>query len=158
VARQRIKLETKPHVIELEGIPDTPTEVIELEFVPEVLGEDYLEAFATYQERLRAAGFAGADPTQIDLAGMDDTRAKVQDATAATRDFLAEFMLPGTRELFETLRLPHWVLVRMMKTLVELYSDRPTGSSNGSPPASSRAGRRSTAPSPSKGSTRRAGR
>lgn len=98
--RKRIKLETSPHAIELEGLPGMP-DVVELLFQPEVLSEDYLQRFADYQDRVEATGL---DPDAEDGAGdprLDgDTRSAVRELEDATRDFLASFMLEPSRELF----------------------------------------------------------
>lgn len=98
--RKRIKLETSPHAIELEGLPGMP-DVVELLFQPEVLSDEYLQRFADYQDRVEATGL---DPDAEDGAGdprLDgDTRSAVAELEDATRDFLAGFMLEPSRELF----------------------------------------------------------
>lgn len=154
MARQRISLETKPHVIELDGLPDRPGEVLELLFKPEVYGDEFLDAYGELQDQLNDAGLT----SERDLEGGGIDKDKVRKGNDAVREFLAGFMLPNSAELFATLRLPDWVLTRMTQTLVELYSNRPTGSSNGSRSASSKGGPRSTGNSRSKAKTRAAGR
>lgn len=98
--RKRIKLETSPHAIELEGLPDMP-DVVELLFQPEVLSDDYLQRFADYQDRIKATGL---DPDGEEGEGdprLDgDTRSAVAELEDATRDFLAAFMLDHSRDLF----------------------------------------------------------
>lgn len=60
----------------------------------------------------------------------------------------------------KSLRLPDRILVELMEWVVELYGggNRPTGSSNGSAPASSKAGTPGRGPSSSRASIRAAGR
>lgn len=151
--RQRISLRTEPHVIELDGLPEHPGEVLELSFKPEVDGDEFLDAYGALQDTIKEAGLTG----KVD--GMDVDPEAIKTARVANREFLATFMLPHTVELFATFRLPDKAMGELTDAVVGFYTPgRPTGSSNGSAPASSKAGRRSTAPSRSKASTRAGGR
>lgn len=82
-----------------------------------------------------------------------------EDAEAAAAD---DFN--GATVVDKSIRLPDRVLVKLMEWVVELYGglegggNRPTGSSKGSAPASSKAGAGGKGPSPSRASIRAAGR
>lgn len=64
-----------------------------LEFKPEVMGDEFLDAFESLQEML---GGLGIDPTN--LAGVDAD--KLKQAVTAVRLFLADLMMPESAERF----------------------------------------------------------
>lgn len=180
VATKTFALNTEPHVAH---VGDTA-----LEFRPEVMGDDFMEAYAGLREAQQANGLdvenlASVDPSQL------------RGVHRSLRTFLAALMLPESAELFlrldvvkaekvlssfdtveaaeaaakkakggarviDGLRLPDRVLVELLEWVVELYGggQRPPTSSGGSAPASPPAGRRGMGVSPSKGSTRARGR
>jgi hypothetical protein len=142
VAKTVIAIRTEPHVAEIGDV--------ELLFQPEVAGDEFLQAF----DEMQQAHSNMAGPGGVDI----DAAKKERDAL---RKFLAFPMLPESRERFATMQLPDRVLVTLMHWLMseEVYgAGRPTGSSDGSAPASSTPGPRSTASGRSKASTRTRGR
>lgn len=142
--RKRFAIRTEPHVAEIG-------DDIELLFQPEVMGDEFMDAYARLQS---AQAKLPADPEQ--LAQVDPE--VIKQAKAAVREFLADLMVPESREHFAELLLPDRVLTELLHWVVELYGDRPTGSSSGSAPASPPGGTSGTGNSRSKGSTRTRGR
>ncbi|MFJ4627198.1 hypothetical protein [Streptomyces sp. NPDC088847] len=86
MARKKITLNTEPHVVE---IGDT-----ELEFLPEVMGDEFVEAFGELKEAQKAASGLDLD----DLSTLDPSL--IRGAARGMRSFLARLMLPETAELF----------------------------------------------------------
>ncbi|MFE2424636.1 hypothetical protein [Streptomyces hokutonensis] len=178
--RKSFALNTEPHVADIAGT--------ELFFQPEVMGDDFLDAYVELRDGQKAKG--------IDLANLAEADpADVRKTTRALRLFLARQMLAESAELFlrldvvkdgealetfddldeaeayaakhqgarvvDALRLPTRVTVELLEWVVELYGgggDRPTGSSSASATASRQAGKRGTGVSPSRVSTRTPGR
>ncbi|MFI9026298.1 hypothetical protein [Streptomyces sp. NPDC053560] len=172
-------LNTEPHVA---TVGET-----QLLFQPEVMGDEFLDAYEALQESQKRLG---VDVNNLAAADPEALRAVVR----ALRLFLARLMLPESAETFarwevrkdgETvsahgtpekaeeaaakvegtvkdvgMRLPDRVLVELLEWAVELYGggQRPTGLSNASAPASPPPGTRGRAVSPSKASTRARGR
>ncbi|MFE0763681.1 hypothetical protein [Streptomyces smyrnaeus] len=178
--RRQFTINDEPHVAE---IGDT-----ELLFKPEVMGDEFLDAYEALQVTQKELGV-----NVNDLAGVEPD--KLRHSVASLRTFLARLMLPesanrflawdvikagkvvesyATEEEAETraaklkdatvrvggMRLPDRVLVQLLEWAVELYGggSRPTTSSTGSAAASPPPGTRGKAPSRSKGSTRAGGR
>ncbi|MCF3960608.1 hypothetical protein [Streptomyces fuscigenes] len=85
--RKTFTLNTSPHVAELgEGL--------ELHFVPEVMGDEFLEGYVQLQEATRGIGGTGPDGT----GGMD-----MEKAVAVIRDlrgFLFKLLMPESQEVF----------------------------------------------------------
>jgi hypothetical protein len=177
--RRSFALNTEPHVAEIGDV--------ELRFEPEVMGDEFMEAYA----RLRAA----QKDRGVDLENLDEADPlALRHTMRAVRQFLAEQMLPESAERFtrldvveggtvlesfqdlndaadfaarhegsqivDALRLPTRVLTELLEWVVELYGggERPTTSSSGSATPSPRVGTRGTGVSPSKASTRTRGR
>lgn len=143
MARKQFQLRTEPHAAVVGDV--------ELLFHPEVMGDEWLDAY----EELQAA--------QKNVDTKDPDPASLRAATQAMRDFLARRMLPESAETFAGMRLPDRILVELVEWVAELYGggsggDRPTGSSGGSVPASPRPGSRGTASSRSRGSNPGRGR
>ncbi|MEV8547283.1 hypothetical protein [Streptomyces sp. NPDC051572] len=86
MARKKIALNTEPHVVE---IGDT-----ELEFLPEVMGDEFVEAFGELKEAQKAASGLDLD----DLSTLDPSL--IRGAARGMRSFPARLMLPETAELF----------------------------------------------------------
>ncbi|WP_019061685.1 hypothetical protein [Streptomyces prunicolor] len=177
--RKTIQLYTEPHVVEVGPY--------ELEFEPEVMGDQFVDAYAELSEAQKAKG--------VDLENLEDADpAALRKTMRAVRVFLARQMLPETSELFlrldvvkggevlesfqdgdeaqafaakhpgavvrDAVRLPTRAVAEILEFTVELYGggNRPTGSSSGSAPRSRPGGRPGTGPSPSRASTRTSGR
>lgn len=159
-----------------------------LEFVPEILGDEFLQGYTQVMDAQKALG------DNPDLTSMDPT--VLREVYGNMRQFLASLMTPESAERFlrfevikggktvahfrsraeaearagelggsssvedKSWRLPDRVLVELMEWTTELYGggDRPTGPSSGSSRASRRAGTPSKGSSRSKGSTSTAGR
>lgn len=142
MATRTFQLRTEPHVAEIG-------DDIKLLFQPEVVSDEFLDKFEVLQVAKR------------DLGNLEDLDAdQLRTALVATREFLAGLMLPESAREFVGMRLPDRVLVELLEWVLELYGggNRPTGSSNGSAPASPPAGKSSTGNSRSRGSTRVRGR
>ncbi|WTW95385.1 hypothetical protein OG216_19275 [Streptomycetaceae bacterium NBC_01309] len=180
MARKTFTLNTQPHVAE---IGET-----ELLFQPEVMGDEFLDAYSGLQDTTKTLGVDLSDLANVDV---DQLRA----VTTALRTFLARLMLPESAERFacwtvqvggkvvgtysssqdaaeaaasrknakvadRSMRLPDRVLVELLEWAVELYGggSRPTSSSSGSVPQSRMPGTSGRAASPSRGSTSTRGR
>jgi hypothetical protein len=86
VARTKIQLNTEPHVVE---IGDT-----ELKFQPEVMGDEFIDAYSELRDAQKAASGVDLD----DLSTLDP--AMIRGAARAMRAFLAKMMLPESAEFF----------------------------------------------------------
>lgn len=177
--RKAFALNQEPHVAEIGDQ--------ELEFQPEVMGDEFLDAYAEMRDRQKAE--SGVDVEDLKGGDAEDLR-KV---TGGLRIFLSRLMLPDSAKLItqvdvrkdgnvlETFytweegrayadehggtprwafRVPDRILVQLLDWTVELYSGgrRPPTSSGASAAPSRKAGTRSTGASRSKGSTRTSGR
>jgi hypothetical protein len=178
--RKSFALNTQPHVAEIGDI--------ELEFQPEVMGDEFMDAYAEMRDAQQSKG--------VDLDNLSEADPSVVRGTVrALRVFLARQMLPESaarflrlnvvapdgeviasygdlaeaeaaaadapgRRVVDDLRFPTRVIVELLEWVVELYGggDRPTTSSSASATASRPAGTRGTGASPSKASTRTRGR
>lgn len=144
--RRKFALNTEPHVAEIG-------DDIVLKFKPEVQGTDFLDAYEDIKEvtdRFNAAQKAGeAEP---DSAALRETLTK-------TRQFVASFLVPESRDDFDQANLPDRLVTELMEFVMELYSgERPTGRSPASARSSPKRGTSGTASSRSKASTRKTGR
>lgn len=180
MATKKFALNTQPHEAEIGDVL--------LSFLPEVMGDEFLDAYGRLQETTRLLNVDLSDAANVDLS-------KVREATVALRLFLASLMVPESAEVFVRwkvkvggevvasfgdpeeareeaehrenaevvdvgMRLPDRVLMELMDWVVELYGggQRPPTSSNGSAPASQRPGPSGRATLPSKASTSTRGR
>ncbi|MGW6391229.1 hypothetical protein ACWFR1_12170 [Streptomyces sp. NPDC055103] len=178
--KKQFALNTSPHEAEIGDVT--------LEFLPEVMGDEFLDTYASLQDTTKRLSIDLSDMTNVDLA-------QVRDTTQALRVFLAKLMLPESAEKFarwevkvgakvvsshfdpdeareaaETkknakvvdagMRLPDRVLVELLEWVVELYGggQRPPTSSSASAPASSSPGPSGRAGSRSRGSMSTRGR
>jgi hypothetical protein len=177
--RKSFALHTEPHIADIGGT--------ELLMQPEVMGDEFMDAYAELRDAQKAKG--------VDLDNLADADPKDVRCTArALRLFLARQMLEESADLFlrlnvvkdgetlevfhdldqaeefaaqhdgarvsDELRLPTRVVVELLEWVVELYGGgtRPTTSSSASSTPSRQAGRRGTGVSPSRASTRTPGR
>lgn len=144
--RKSFALATEPHVAEI------PSLSLELHFLAEVMGDEYLDAYAEMRDRQKAESGVDVD----DLEGADVE--KVKAASSGLRVFLSRLMLPESAELITrvdvvrggkvvnsfqswdeakehaakvkgggarpvwALRLPDRVLVELLEWTVELYT------------------------------------
>ncbi|MFF5668789.1 hypothetical protein ACFY8S_01410 [Streptomyces hygroscopicus] len=142
MATRNFALNTEPHVAQVGDIA--------LEFQPEVMGDDFMDAYAELREAQRGIG---VDPD--DLSGADP--GQLRQVSRALRSFLAHLMLPESAELItrldvvkggetlgsftdieeaeayaaavegggarvrDALRLPDRVLVELLEWVIELY-------------------------------------
>lgn len=145
--RKTFALNTEPHVAEIGDV--------ELQFRPEVMGDDFLDAYEAMQERNKLAGVDLNDPS-----GM--TADQLRETTAAARTFLSDLMMPESAQAFAEMPLPDRIVVALLEWTMEVYGgnggQRPPTSSSGSSKASPPRGTRGTGNSRSMGSTRAAGR
>ncbi|MCM1964830.1 hypothetical protein [Streptomyces sp. G1] len=138
MARKSFALNTEPHVADVGGT--------ELQFLPEVESDQFLDAYETLQTAYREARI---DPDDLSTISADRLRL----ITGTLRGFLAAFMLPPSAETFAGMKLPDRILIDLMEWVMEVYGRRPSGSSNGSATPSGSPGSRGTARSRSKAST-----
>ncbi|CAL9613654.1 hypothetical protein SUDANB1_05680 [Streptomyces sp. enrichment culture] len=154
MSRKSFALNTEPHEAAIGDIV--------LKFIPEVYGDEFLDAYIQLRDAQKSVGGGGenADPAEL------------RQAMASLRAFLADLMTEESRVLFtrvdvvkggevletfqswdeaetyaegvvggasvvQHLRLPARVLTELMEWVAELYgggtSNRPTGRSSGSP-------------------------
>lgn len=154
MSKQQIQLNQSPHELEIVGHRELGTVV--LQFEPELYGDAMRNAYAEYQKKLEAEGL-GAEQDDNQAVDLD----KIGVGIALLREFLTEFMLDHSKELFSTLELPDRVLLSMSQAVTGFYSgERPTGTSNDSTPTSATqsGGSRSTGTSQRKGATRKPSR
>lgn len=85
MARTKIALNTEPHVVE---VGDT-----ELLFQPEVMGDEFLDAYGELREAQQAMGVDVENLSNLDTAA-------IRTAARAMRIFLAKLMLPESAEFF----------------------------------------------------------
>lgn len=177
--RKSFAINTEPHVADIGGN--------EFEFEAEIMGDEFMDAYAELREQQQAMG--------LDLANLADADpSALRHAMRAVRLFIARQMLPESAELFTRLdvvvsgktiesfndlteaeqfaeqhsgarvvdafRLPSRVLVELLEWVVELFGggSRPTTSSSASATASRKAGTPGSDNSPSRASTRTRGR
>lgn len=136
-----IEVRSEPHVAQVGDV--------ELKFLPEVVGDGFLQAFDRMQETHKSI-----------QPGTPEGEAALRERRAL-REFLAYPMLPESREVFDTLELPDHALLALYQWLLseEVYgAGRPPMSPSGSVPPSSTPGTPSTASGRSKASTRTRGR
>lgn len=137
MAKKQFTLNKEPHEAQ---IGDDVT----LLFAPEVDGDDFLDHYTELQDGLKELHVDLSDLANADVE-------KVRATKGVLRTFMSKLMLPESRAEFEGLKLPDRVLIELLEWAVELYGGgRPSGSSNGSAPASSSPGTRGRAPSRSR--------
>ncbi|MGC4947697.1 hypothetical protein ACLQ2N_16065 [Streptomyces sp. DT224] len=86
MARKSITLNTEPHVVEIGDI--------ELLFEPEVMGDEFVEAFSDFREAVLTAN-------GVDLDDMETlTPENLRTVASGMRTFLARLMLPDSAALF----------------------------------------------------------
>lgn len=145
MAKKTFTLNTEPHIAEIGDV--------QLAFQPEVMGDEFLDAYEALREAQSALGV-----DMDDLSAVESSQ--LRQVSAALKTFLARLMLPGSAEMFTEMRLPDRVLIELMEWSVELYGsggNRPTGRSSGSAQASPRTGTPGRAPSRSKALTSTSG-
>ncbi|MGY5034356.1 hypothetical protein ACWC9U_26565 [Streptomyces sp. 900116325] len=148
---------------------------IELYFEPEVMGDDFMDAYQSLIDAQKSSGVS-----LDDLAGVDP--GQLRNVSRALRDFLARLMLPESAEVFtrldvvvdgtpvksftdtaeaeayaaelagarivDGLRLPDRVLVELLEWVVELF-----GGGNGRRPPTSSGGSAATSLPPGRRGT-----
>lgn len=181
MATKSFSLNTDPHIAEIG-------DAIELLFLPEVMGDEYLDHYGALTERYQSLGIDLKNPT-----GMDAKTLRA--ASAGVRDFLVELMVPESAKefsqwdvvdgkgkvvasflrnseatakaekakdhavVFAGMRLPDRVIIELLEWSMTLYgAGRPPTSSIDSASSPPPRGTRGTASSRSKGSTRTRGR
>ncbi|XVV34942.1 hypothetical protein ACQPXT_13235 [Streptomyces sp. CA-100214] len=87
MARTKIALNTEPHVVEIGD--DT-----ELKFQPEIMGDEFIDAYSELREAQKSASGVDLD----DLSNLDPSM--IRGAARAMRAFLAKLMLPESAEFF----------------------------------------------------------
>lgn len=178
MAKKQFSLNSEPHEAEVGDVT--------LRFVPEIMGDEYLDTYERLQEKLAEVNLDSENLQAGDISAVRQTN-------AAVRVFLASLMLPesaaefarwdvvegdtvvsshrspeeaqeasrqGTRVVDASMRLPDRVVVELMEWVIELYSGgrRPPTSSTGSAAASPRPGTPGKAASRSRGSMSTRGR
>lgn len=95
-------------------------------FQPEVVGARFAQAYAGLREVQKQVTAAG-DDVDPDLLTAVNTE---------MRAFLANFMLPDSVKVFDTLELPDRVLVQLLQWVAELYGGGSGNADGGSSSAS----------------------
>ncbi|MFD4855158.1 hypothetical protein [Streptomyces atratus] len=140
MAKVSFALNTEPHVAEIG-------DDLVLEFRPEIMGDEFLDAYETIREAAAVTD------------DQDTSTAAVREANRAVRAFLSRMMLPESAERFAEVQLPTRIIGALLEWTMEIYGGgRPSGSSSGSATASPPRGTRGTGSSRSKASTSTRGR
>ncbi|MFD3848195.1 hypothetical protein ACFWVB_20180 [Streptomyces microflavus] len=176
--KKSITLSTEPHEAEIGPY--------RLFFQPEMYGDEFLDAYSQLQEVQRALSGGDVESMSTDQLRMLYSQMRRFLSRLMTEESAAEFLrfvvrdadgtvlsvhteredaeteaarLEGAGVADESIRLPDRVLVELLEWVVEVYGggNRPTGSSSGSAPASSRGGPAGKGRSPSRASTRAVG-
>lgn len=85
MASKTFALNTEPHVATVAGV--------DLLFQPEVMGDEFLDAFESLQSAYKSASVDPDDLTQL-------TGDRLREITGSVRKFLAEMMLPESAHVF----------------------------------------------------------
>jgi hypothetical protein len=127
MARKSFTINTEPHVATVGDL--------ELEFKPEVIGGEFLEAYGELREAQSV--LSEGKPGELSAE-------QARDVHKAMREFLAGFMLPHSAEAFSAVSLPDRILVQLLEWISEVYGGgstaRPTGRSSGSAARPKRSG------------------
>lgn len=90
---------------------------------PEVIGSEFAQAYAeirTVQAKVKAAQGNKASGTKHAKAdGLDAD--VLTELSSAMRGFVRRFMLPDSQTVFDGMRVPDRVLVKLMEYVAELY-------------------------------------
>lgn len=111
-------------------------------FQPEADGAEFVSAYGKLQQKQEEAASLEkprkASSTKHAKSPLSETElSTVAVLEAAMRDFLAEFLLPDSRDVFKGLKLPQRVLIELIEWVAELYGggsgnpDAGTGTSTG---------------------------
>lgn len=112
MAEKSFSINTEPHVANIGNH--------RLEFLPEVVGTDFAEGYATLVEVQQKVKTTKASSTKHAKAeGMDPKT--LRELHDGMRAFLSGLMMPDSQELFATLRLPDRILVQLLEWVAELY-------------------------------------
>lgn len=118
------EIRTEPH----EAVIGPHTLLLE----PEVIGAEFATAYATLREvqrKVRSAEPAKGSSTKH--AKGDGLNAEILiELSDAMRVFVRKFMLPDSQAVFDGMRVPDRVLVKLMEYVAELY-----GGGSGNPDA-----------------------
>lgn len=134
MARRKFEVGKEPHVAEIG-------DDVELKFVPELVTSELIEPLKALQQAQKR--ILGQNPEQIDVE-------LTQENVVAMRDLLGALMLPDSAEAFASMTLPDRIVVQLVQWVMEVYGERPTGPSSGSPKSPSSNGSASTETSPDK--------
>ena len=118
------EIRTEPH----EAIIGPHTLLLE----PEVVGTEFATAYATLREvQRKVKGAQASKGSSTKHAKGDGLNAEVLiELSEAMRVFVRKFMLPDSQAVFDGMRVPDRVLVKLMEYVAELY-----GGGSGNPVA-----------------------
>jgi hypothetical protein len=89
MARKQFALNRTPHVAQLG-------DDLELHFVPEVMGDEFVEGYVQLQDAIRRLGLGGSSAEDIAGADLEGIKGIVQDLRA----FITKLLVPESRDLF----------------------------------------------------------
>ena len=115
MATKTFEIRTQPH----EAVIGPHTLLLE----PEVIGAEFAQAYAAIREvqgKVKAAQGNKASGTKHAKAdGLDAD--VLTELSEAMRAFVRRFMLPESQAVFDTMRIPDRILVKLMEYVAELY-------------------------------------
>lgn len=121
MATKTFEIRTEPH----EAVIGPHTLLLE----PEVVGAEFAQAYATMrevQQKVKGASSSKASSTKHAKADGVDADVLIE-LSNAMRTFVRRFMLPDSQAVFDGMRVPDRVLVKLMEYVAELYG---SGSGN----------------------------
>lgn len=92
-------------------------------FQAEVVGAEFAEAYdALRSVQQKVKGLEGGKPSSTKHAKADHVDSTtLAELSNAMRDFVGRFLLPESKTVFDSMRLPDRVLVQLMEWVAELY-------------------------------------
>lgn len=124
MATKTFEIRTQPH----EAVIGPHTLLLE----PEVIGSEFAQAYAAIREvQAKVKGAQASKGSSTKHAKVDGLDADVlTELSEAMRAFVRRFMLPDSQTVFDGMRVPDRILVKLMEYVAELY-----GGGSGNPAA-----------------------
>ncbi len=124
MATKTFEIRTQPH----EAVIGPHTLLLE----PEVIGSEFAQAYAAIREvQSKVKGAQASKGSSTKHAKADGLDADVlTELSEAMRAFVRRFMLPDSQAVFDGMRIPDRILVKLMEYVAELY-----GGGSGNPVA-----------------------
>lgn len=124
MATKTFEIRTEPH----EAVIGPHTLLLE----PEVIGAEFAQAYSEIREvQNKVKSAQGGKSSSTKHAKADGLDADVlTELSDAMRAFVRQFMLPDSQSVFDGMRVPDRILVKLMEYVAELY-----GGGSGNPAA-----------------------